>query len=279
MRSDWSKNEIKLILDAYLQMLNLEINGKDYNKAQFNRDLLVRLNNRSRGSIEFKHQNISAILMKYNMPYIVGYKPRSNYQHLLEDIILEYLAYKNELDNLLEKFSEPSYTAKPELFDPSTFLVKPPTPLQLGDPRPEYKRKLNKPNYLAIEQSNKTLGQSGEELVIQYEKWYLNQLDKPSLAESVEWTSKDKGDGAGFDIISKYENGKDKYIEVKTTKLGELTPFYFTRNELEFSRDNSSDFFLYRVFKLYQSPRMFAKKGSFDSICNYEPTNFIGRIN
>ena len=50
--------------------------------------------------------------------------------------------------------------------------------------------------------------------------------------QEVEWISKEQGDGAGFDILSRNANGTDRYIEVKTTKLGELTPIYMTRNGL-----------------------------------------------
>jgi hypothetical protein len=55
------------------------------------------------------------------------------------------------------------------------------------------------------------------------------------FAEQIRWISKEEGDGTGFDILSKHLDGKDKYIEVKTTKPGKETPFYFSRNELTFS--------------------------------------------
>lgn len=41
------------------------------------------LNGRSPGAIEFKHANISAILIEIGFPYLDGYKPRGNYQELL----------------------------------------------------------------------------------------------------------------------------------------------------------------------------------------------------
>ena len=36
-------------------------------------------------SIEFKHSNISAVLVERGQPYIDGYKPRGNYQRMLGD--------------------------------------------------------------------------------------------------------------------------------------------------------------------------------------------------
>ncbi|MCO6492482.1 MAG: DUF3883 domain-containing protein [Phaeodactylibacter sp.] len=101
---------------------------------------------------------------------------------------------------------------------------------------------------------------------------------KEHLSESVEWVSKEKGDGAGFDILSKNLNGTDRYIEVKSTKLGERVPIYFTRNELYFSREHASNYFLYRVFNLRKEPRFFIKNGAIDSSWNIEPVSFIGRI-
>ena len=57
-------------------MLSHQLHSTPYNKADHNRRLGHLLNNRSRGSIEFKHQNISAILIELGYPYIEGYKPR-----------------------------------------------------------------------------------------------------------------------------------------------------------------------------------------------------------
>lgn len=276
--SDWTKYEVELILNDYLQMLSLEISGQPYNKTSFRKALLPKLNNRSGGSIEFKHQNISAVLLKYKMPYIIGYKPRSNYQALLEEMILEYLVKRKELDNLFAKFSNEEIITPPKEIEYSKLLVDSPENVIIKEPETEYSNKLRKPNYIEIEQSNRSLGLLGEELVIQYEKWRLINSGNKKLVEKIEWVSKEYGDGAGFDILSRNENGSDRYIEVKTTKLGELTPFYFSRNELKFSQKKSNKYFLYRVFKYNQSPNLFVKNGSFDEICKYEPTNFIGRI-
>ena len=107
--------------------------------------------------------------------------------------------------------------------------------------------------------------------------WYF---DTPLLAAGsfirVEWISKEIGDGAGFDILSKYSNGRDKYIEVKSTKLSKETPFFFTRKELYFSIDHSNDFHLYRVFNIEEQTKMFIKKGDFNSICHSIPMTFKG---
>ena len=52
----------------YFVMLAEELRGERFNKAEHNRAMLQRLNDRTRASIERKHQNISAILYRVLLP-------------------------------------------------------------------------------------------------------------------------------------------------------------------------------------------------------------------
>lgn len=75
----WSDAELTAALKAYLQMLHAELQGIAFNKAAVNRGLRAGpLSNRSRGSVELRMHNISALLYELKMPYIAGYLPRSN---------------------------------------------------------------------------------------------------------------------------------------------------------------------------------------------------------
>ena len=65
-----------------------------------------------------------------------------------------------------------------------------------------------------------------KKLYVQFEKWNLLRIGKDKLAEKVEWVSKEQGDGAGFDILSKYSNGTDKYIEVKVYEIIKRSAFF-----------------------------------------------------
>jgi hypothetical protein len=89
--ADWSRIEVEAAVADYLDMLALELRGEPFNKANHNRDLLRVLDGRTRGSIERKHQNISAILIELGYPYIDGYKPLRNYQELLREVVEERL--------------------------------------------------------------------------------------------------------------------------------------------------------------------------------------------
>ena len=87
MAEAWTDLEIDLIVADYFAMLVEELTGRAFSKAERNRALQGLLTDppRSRGSIEFKHQNISAVLLGLGQPWINGYKPDANFQNALVD--------------------------------------------------------------------------------------------------------------------------------------------------------------------------------------------------
>ena len=60
---DWARIEVEAVVADYLKMLSLELAGQAYSKAAHRRILLEKLDGRSAGSVEFKHCNISAVLI------------------------------------------------------------------------------------------------------------------------------------------------------------------------------------------------------------------------
>ena len=275
MVTEWSNSEIDLIITDYFSMLRSELAEKSYNKTEHRRNLLPLINNRSEGSIEFKHQNISAVLAILGQPYIKGYLPRYNYQKLLEDKVIDYLTANINIEELFKSFADKEVKTD-KIIQFEKLLVEPPKTDVVLELTPAYQRNPIKTNYLEKEQSNRKLGFLGEELVISFEKWSLIQKGKEKYADQIRWISKEEGDGAGFDILSKNLNGRDKYIEVKTTKLGKETPFYFSRNELLFSSAHSKFYHIYRLFNFERNTRMFVNKGAIDRICTYIPVLYKG---
>lgn len=275
---DWSEKEVDLIVTIYFEMLSHELTGKSFSKAEYRRNLLSLLNNRSEGSIEFKNQNISAVLINLGQPYIKGYLPRFNYQRILEDKVIEYLKHKPSIESQFKEFAEKQILRPKKVVNFEKFLFDQPILTSLLDPEQKYMRNPIKINYLEREQNNRYLGNSGEELVLEYEKWCLIKNGKENFANQIRWISRDEGDGAGFDILSKHLNGKDKYIEVKTTKLGKESPFFFSRNELLFSQLHSGHYQLYRLFNFEDDAKMFIRNGGLDSICYFIPVNFKGIV-
>ena len=87
--NEWSEDEVEATVEDYFSMLEAEQSGTPFNKAEHRRKLMPLLNERTHRAIDSKHQNISAILEKNGYPRIIGYKPRGNYQKLLESVVLE----------------------------------------------------------------------------------------------------------------------------------------------------------------------------------------------
>src|ERR1700722_12449547 len=69
---DWSDEEVRLIVADYYDMLQKEMLGKKYSKAELRRVILPQLQGRSEGSVEFKHQNVSAVLVNMGLAYVGG---------------------------------------------------------------------------------------------------------------------------------------------------------------------------------------------------------------
>jgi hypothetical protein len=273
--TDWSRVEVASIVADYFQMLQREISGTFYSKTEHRNKLKRLLENRSDGSIEFKHQNISAVLIKYGFPYIKGYKPRSNYQQLLEGEVLNYLSQNKSIEKKFDEFINPKIEIEPRQVQYKNWSVSPPEPSVAKEPKADYFKPVKK-NYLELEQKNRNVGASGEQLVFEYEKWRLVRAGLPKLADEVKWISRDLGDGAGFDILSKNTLGKDIFIEVKSTTLGKETPIFFSKRENDFSNLKNQMFNLYRVFGLKDNPKMFCLTGRYKDFCRMEADNFRG---
>jgi len=276
MPGSWSKEEVEIIVQDYLSMLGSEILSLPYNKAEHRRALKKKLNNRSEGSIERKHQNISAVMLALGMPYINGYKPLSNYQNLLFETVSEIVSanpqFQEELDIVVN-----SYVAIPSVDNILSAMVSPPEPrLRAQTARAEPRiAHFDQVNYLKKESQNQQLGLAGELFVVNFEKANLIYSGKAYLAENIEHTSVIKGDGAGFDIHSYKPDGSDKFIEAKTTRFGQYTPFFATRNEVDFSAKNRENYWLYRVFQFQEEPKLFVIQGSLEDRFVITPIQYL----
>lgn len=259
---DWSRQEVEATVRDYLDMLASELRRESFNKAAHNEALRARLHDRTRGAVERKHQNISAVLIELGFPYINGYKPLGNIQSMLRDVVrehlpsLEYLveadveAPQNHVivDDLLGiRVDPPAHTHASVREAPADYVVP--------------SRRFPPVNYLQKEALNRSLGDAGESLVMEFERSRLRGEGKDHLARNVEQISKTVGDHAGFDIHSYEFSGRDRFIEVKTTRYGKLTPFYISSGEVRFSEANAHAYHLYRLFEFRQNPKLFLLPG------------------
>ena len=105
MSRAWSVKELEAIILDYLSMLQKELRGMKYSKTEHRKKVMRKLDNRTDGSIEYKHQNISFVMIKHNYPYIQGYKPKSNIQKILEDKVLE-LVEREDIQRMESEYAD-----------------------------------------------------------------------------------------------------------------------------------------------------------------------------
>jgi len=85
----WTRREVELVVNVHLHTLRMQLMGQTPNKAEHNRQLQTMLPARSKASIEYKHCNISAVLVELGVPPLAGYRPPFNYQQLLVPVVSE----------------------------------------------------------------------------------------------------------------------------------------------------------------------------------------------
>lgn len=280
-RLDWQREEVEACVSDYLRMLTLELNGQRYNKTDHANVLMQRLNGRSRGSVEFKHCNISAVLLDLGYPYVEGYKPRGNYQALLTDVVEEQVQVNEELQVAVQAaVLRPAIAASAVELNNVWVQTPRPAPGSVRESAPTYNPNFSaaKRDYLAQESRNRSLGRAGELFVADLESRRLHALGKKKLAARVEHVAEVRGDGLGFDVLSFERDGRERLIEVKTTAFGQLTPFYVSRNELARSEVDAEIYRLYRIFDFRGRPRLFDIAGNIGRFCEIEPVSYLARL-
>jgi hypothetical protein len=273
---DWSEQEVRLIVADYFAMLEAELLNQPYNKAEHRKALAPQLQERTKGSIEFKHQNVSGVLVNLALPYIEGYKPRSNYQGILATEVEGFLdQHPGFLDRLAGAPKlNPSQGKQLSAPDLEQIIEEPPkktvAPATTG--KPWLSRKTRKIDFAERDAKNRQLARLGEQFVCDLERYRLKAAGRDDLAQRVVWASQDIGDGLGFDILS-YDDADDteRMLEVKTTGLGKFFPFYVTANEVRCSEDIPNQFQLFRVFDFGREPRLYILHGSLRELCKLDP--------
>jgi hypothetical protein len=282
----WRQDELDAIVEDYFSMLSDELAGRHYVKAHHNAALRTKID-RSAGSIERKHMNISAVLNELRLPYIEGYKPFSNYQDALGRTIERYLLEHPTLlygETLLPVWArnEGGSTKVIETFaqTPAVYVDDiPPPPAAPRPPRPAgLERLVRKFDPTVRDFRNRSLGKAGEALIVDFERRRLAELGCGTLAEKVRWVAEEDGDGAGYDIHSFDRHGNDRLIEVKTTTGGRTTPFFVTRNELSLAHERPEHFRLFRLYEIAQAPRLYRLKPPLESAVTLEPETWTARV-
>lgn len=278
-RRDWSRAEVEAIVADYFEMLGKELRGEPYSKTEHRRRLMSLLSGRTGGSIEYKHQNITAALHELGVPGIDGYKPARNYQDLLLEVVSERLTGAEGL--LLVVQAQVERPARvPTVDDILTRLVNPPP----REREKRYRVARDRPdpapvatNYLLREARNTSLGDAGEEFVLNFERARLLAARQDRLAAKIEHVSRTRGDHEGFDVLSFETDSSERLIEVKTTAFGPLTPFFVSANQVRESQRRHDRYHVYRVFRFRKDPHLFALRGAISDNFDLEAREFMAR--
>lgn len=75
-------------------------------------------------------------------------------------------------------------------------------------------------------------------------------------------------------MLSFETDGRKRYIEVKTTAHDAATPFFVSKNELEFAREERDRFRLYRLYHFRTAPKFFELSGLIEQHCHLDPATY-----
>lgn len=224
--------------------------------------------NRSPGSIERKHENISAVLQELGLPWIKGYKPLGNFQDNLA------AAVAARLDGAIERLDQTTVPSAQPPNDVSEIFVPPPaaSPAAIIRSVARFSGKLDP---AARDAANRALGRRGGGLHPQVRALAPGYAE---LADKVAWVADQIGDGLGYDIASFGEDGDPIFIEVKTTKGSITTPFYITENERRVAAEKGHAFRIYRLFGFGTDPKVYSLRGPLETTLTLEPIAYRARI-
>ena len=253
---DWSPAEYELACRIYFEMLERERRGEEYKKADFRRRLEEAIPHRK--SLDYRFQNISAVLYEMGLDWISGFKPAGNVGKNLAPFVVSMLRAR-------EAGPAGSEVPKP--------LVEVRAPVIPKAPR---KRAVTAVliDYVELNRVRREIGLRGEHFVANAERDRLRAAGRPDLAARVEIVSQTQGDGLGYDVSSFEVGGAPRFIEVKTTTGAADAPFYMTSFERESSERLAPNYWLYRVYAIDQEPRFFVLRPPLDASCTFEPEAF-----
>ncbi len=114
------------------------------------------------------------------------------------------------------------------------------------------------------------IGRLGEEFIFEYEKTQLIAKGFPDLASKVIFHREDATHRTpGWDITSFFEDGRPKYIEVKSSEGDTINDIILTRNEWDKAQDPAlaNDYFIYLVTNITNKPKIEILRN---------PANYVG---
>lgn len=213
---EWSDAENDAIVADYFSMLADELASRAYNKAAHNR-ALQDLIGRSKGSIEYKHQNVSAVLKGLGETWIEGYKPAFNFQMSLVDSIERRL---QQTDGWFPK----THVSRRLASDQDGIIGMGPSPNLQNSPPPDEREQMEalarRFDVATRDAANRALGKAGERCVLQFERSTLSSAGRADLAEQVRWVSQEEEMALGTTSLALRPTEGDDWSKLRRQMVG-----------------------------------------------------------
>lgn len=155
-------------------------------------------------------------------------------------------------------------------------IVEQEPPKSIGQSTASRSMTTKKTDFEAKTKAQAKIGLAGEKAIVRHERNQLVKAGKQKLAKLVEHVSL-KNDSAGYDILSFFPDGREHFIEVKSTVGPANEPFYISANEVEFSQNYPDQYSVYRVYAMNPdevSWNYFRYSGSIRDHFQLSPMNF-----
>lgn len=244
--SHWTTHEIAEVVSSYFQMWRLEQSGERYAKKPYRDILLDLLPARSVGSIEYKLQNVSAVLDEVGFPWIRGYKPARNYQQLLVDQIAMYLLNHRLIPQELKPVASP---------EAPLVEVGVPQPMQPKFDMGPVEAAVATLDWAAAAARSIEVHRVAVDLAVEREKYTLVARGHDDLAREVAPVETPRST-AGFDFTSYSADGDERQVNVKGTTSNANAAIFLEMSELELLRTTPFAE-IQRVYDIQMEPKMF----------------------
>jgi hypothetical protein len=213
------------------------------------------------------------------LQYLSGYKPRGNFQEALAEAVAVYLSDHSGFYESLLSATPPPPIVESSLPDLRIEEIETaPPPPSRAKSKQSGPGSGAKTDWGQLDSQNRKLGALGEHLVLELERRHLKENGHSDLAAKVEWVSKERGDGDGYDILSFDAAGQPKYIEVKTTKSGWGSAFFISSNEVQAAQQLGESYWLYRLYSFGPGPKLYRMQGPLGEKLDLEPKVYAARV-
>lgn len=135
-------------------------------------------------------------------------------------------------------------------------------------------------DFEAISKRNDEIGKAGESIVFELEKAYLVSHGRSDLADKVYITRERDGNNAPYDIHSYFENGQERFVEVKTTTSYTPDEFFISKRERQFYSAHAKQYCLYWIYALDRKTGdyQYLVIEDLDSDCIFSPYTYKAKL-